>query len=137
MIELESVSGSLEEKVLNYTSISKSLNSKAKGILEAIEGMKKRAENLLKGAERLENDIKSEMEKCDKKKIENEFHSLTLIQNNPRVEISNKELLPNQYWRHKVKETIEPDTAAISKALKENIQIPGAYLVRDMRLAIR
>lgn len=137
MQSLESVNDSLEQKVLNYTSIIKSLECKAHNIEEAIAKMNHRALMLNKGAERLKEIIKVEMQKCDKPKIENEYHEVLLVKNNPRVEFSDKNIIPAEYWRHKVKETLEPDTQAISKALKENVQIPGAYLVRDMRVTIR
>lgn len=137
MQQLEQINDSLEGKVLNYTSIIKSLEAKARNINEAVEGMLKRAESLTKSAERLKETVKQEMAKCDKKKIENEFHAITLVQNNPRVEYSNRDLLPKEYWRCKVKEIVEPDTVNIAKLLKEGAQIPGCYLVRDMRVAIR
>ncbi len=77
------------------------------------------------------------MEECNKEKIENSYHQVRLMLNNPRVEWSDKSIVPKEFWRHKVKETLEPDTAMINKALKEGIEVPGAYLVRDTRLSIR
>ena len=113
------------------------MEAKAKGIKEAMERMEKRIESLTKGADRLKESIKTEMKVCNKKKIENEYHEVLLIQNNPRVEYLDKSLVPNEYWRLKVKETKELDTSLISKLLKEGVIIPGAYLERDMRVAIR
>ncbi len=137
MDDLENINDSLENKILNYASIIKELEAKADAIKKAILSMEKRVESLTKGAERLTEFVKNEMKNCDKKKIENEYHHLALVKNNPKVEYIDKSILPREYWRHKIKEIIEPDTTAISKALKEGISIPGAILIQDVRLTIR
>lgn len=137
MSSLETINDSLENKILNYTAIVKSINAKAKSIREAMENMEKRAVSLEKASERMEQAIKQEMEKCNKEKIENAYHQVRLMLNNPRVEYTDRNAVPKEFWRHKIKETLEPDTSLISKSLKEGIEIPGAYLVRDTRLSIR
>jgi len=137
MSSLESVNDSLENKILNYTSILKSLRSQEKSIEEAMQEMSKRVIELSKKSEVMEGKIKKAMEQCNKEKIENAYHQIRLMLNNPRVEYSDRNCVPKEFWGHKVKETVEPDTSMISKALKEGIEVPGAYLVRDTRLSIR
>ncbi len=110
---------------------------KNKSIDEAMQEMSKRVIALAKQSAWLEQQIKKAMEACNKEKIENSYHQVRLMLNNPRVEWSDKSIVPKEFWRHKVKETLEPDTAMINKALKEGIEVPGAYLVRDTRLSIR
>lgn len=137
MSSLELINDSLENKILNYTAIIKSLRAQEKSIDEAMQEMSKRALSLEKKAERMEKVIKEEIEKCDKKKIENAYHEVRLMLNNPRVEYTDRTIVPKEFWRHKIKETLEPDTTLILKVLKAGREIPGAYLVRDTRLSIR
>ncbi len=137
MESLLAVNDELENKILNYASIIKSIESKAEAIGRAICDMEKRCNSLQKSAERLRELVKLEMQKCEKKKVENEFHVAKLVQNNPKVQITNTDLIPPSYWRKKITEIVEPNTMLISKALKENIDVPGAYLVKEQRLEIR
>lgn len=131
------VNDDLENKVLNYAAIIKSMEAKAKAIDQAVDNMLKRQSSLTKSAERLKETVKHEMQKCEKKKIENAYHQAKLVQNNPKVQFSDKTLIPEPYWRKKIQEIVEPNTIMISKALKENIEVPGAFLVKDQRLEIR
>lgn len=134
---LESINDSLENKVFNYTAMVKSLRAKAKSIDDVVNDMMKRYGNLMKSAEYFENQIRISMDVAKKDKIENEYHEVKLILNNARVAYNDREIVPKEFWRHKIKEVLEPDTSMISKALKEGIEVPGAYLVRDTRLSIR
>ena len=137
MQSLLQVNDDLESKILNYAAIIKSMEAKAEAIEHAIENMMKRGQSIAKSAQRLREAAKLEMQKCEKKKIENEYHQAKLVQNNPKVHYSDKTLIPDAYWRKKIQEIVEPNTLLISKALKENIDVPGAFLVKDQRLEIR
>lgn len=134
---IELINDSMDNKILNYTSIIKSINAKAKCIAEAVEIMENRYDKLVKSADRLQETIKKEMSLCDKNKVENAYHEVKLLINNPRVEYIDKNIIPKKFWKHTIKEILEPDTSLISKSLKDGIEIPGAQLVRDTRLSIR
>lgn len=137
MQALIQVNDDIESKVLNYASMIKSLEAKANAIEEAMVSMAKRRTRILASVNRLKETVKTEMQKCEKKKIENEYHVAKLVQNNPKVQFSDKNLIPEGYWRKHIKEIVEPNTLLISKALKENIEVPGAFLVQEQRLEIR
>lgn len=137
MQELFSINDSFDSKVMNYTSIIKTLEANVKAIENQTESMKKRAESMLKKAEWLKDKVKVEMQLCDKKQVENEFHRVTLIQNNPKVVIFNEDQIPDKYVKHKIKETLEIAKSEMLNDLKNNIEIPGAFLTRDIRLQIK
>lgn len=134
--ELELLSDSLEEKLLNYASIIKTIEAKADAIKAATEKMLKRYDSLEKSAERLKETVKQEMLKCNKKNIENDYHELNIKFNNPKVNVVDQTIIPQQYFRKIVKEVTEINKSLIAKSLKDNIVIPGVSLVRDCRLEI-
>ena len=86
MNELESINDSLENKVLNYTSIIKTLEAQAESISKATEEMFKRAASLIKNSERMRETVKKEMEACNLNKAANEYHEVTIRLNNPKVD---------------------------------------------------
>jgi hypothetical protein len=137
MQAIEDTSDSLENKVLNYTAMIKEIEAKAKAIEDAMHAMSKRAVSLIKASDRLKESVKQEMEHCEKKKIQNEYHSVSLILNNPKVNYTDKALIPTEYMRRKITEIVEPNGNMILQALKENITVPGANMVREHRLQIR
>lgn len=136
MDELLSVNDSIDQKVLNYTAIIKSLDAKADAIKHAMELMEKRKKSLNNSANRLKVIVKIEMEKCDKRNIENEYHRASLKLSIPKVILDDESVLPSEYFRKKIVEKVEANLIKISKALKENIQVPGAHLVQGYRLEI-
>lgn len=134
---LENISDSLDNKVLNYASIIKNIEAKALSIRHAVEEMDKRAASLEKSAERLRETVKTEMTKCEKDKIENDYHAIKLKVNNPKVHYIDESLIPPQFIRKIIKEVEQPNGMLILKSLKDNISIPGVEMVRDTRLEIR
>lgn len=136
MAMIISVNDSLENKVLNYASIIKELEANEVAIDQAVESMLKRAKNIRSKAEKLKEIVKNEMKRCNKEKLENEYHKVRLVFNNPKVSYTDKQLIPEQFMRRKIMEVVEPNTLLISKALKENVAVPGAFLVKEQRLEI-
>jgi hypothetical protein len=134
---LEEINDSLENKILNYTSIIKNMDYKIKSFDDAILSIEKRKISLENASKRMKEIVKFEMERCNKKKIENNYHEISLVLNNPKVVIVNECSIPEEYMRHKVKETIEPDKEAISKALKDGINVPGTIISRETRISIK
>lgn len=134
---LISINDDLETKILNYAAIIKEIEAKAEAIAKAMANMEKRFHSLDKSAERLRQVVKYEMQKCEKKKVENAYHQARLVQNNPKVCFTDKSLIPDEFLRKKIQEIVEPNTSLISKALKENVEVPGAFLVKEQRLEIR
>lgn len=136
MNSLESVSDSFESKALKYASIVKMRQDKLRTVKLKIDMLTKIYNSLFKSILKIESTIKNEMQSCGKKKIENKYHEVKLIFNPPRVEYIDHNIIPDQYLRTRIKEIIEPDAISISKALKEGLKVPGAYLVRDIRVQI-
>jgi SMC interacting uncharacterized protein involved in chromosome segregation len=134
---IQNISDSLENKILNYASIIKTIEAKASSIRHAVEEMIKRAESLENSAERLRESVKSEMTKCQKDKIENDYHEIKLKMNNPKVDYLDRDLIPPEFIRKKIKSIEEPNAILILKALKDNIYVPGVRMIRESRLEIR
>lgn len=135
--QLNTTEENFDEKILAYTSIVKELEAKIDGFKKAIESIEKRAASCINNMEYMKERIKTEMQNCNKKRIENDYHDVKLVLNNPKVDYTDKSLIPEQFIRHQIKEIIEPATSEILKFLKEGNEIPGARLVRETRLAIR
>lgn len=134
---LESINDSLENKILSYASIIKDLESKSRSINDAIKSMQQRVNKIINKSEFLKKILKEEMEKCNKNKIDNEYHEVSISLNNPKVKYLDESLIPDKYLRHKIKEITEPDTIEISKALKNGVSIPGAVLIIETRINIK
>lgn len=134
---LKNISDSLDNKILNYASIVKTIEAKSTSIRHAMEDMEKRAISLEKSAERLRESMKVEMQKCDKQAVENDYHAIKLKINNPKVNVIDEDVIPQEYYRKYIKEVTELNKILIVKCLKDNITIPGVSLVRDSRLEIR
>lgn len=134
---LENINDSLDNKILNYASIVKTIEAKSTSIRHAMEEMEKRAISLEKSAERLREAMKVEMMKCDKAAVENDYHAVKLKLNNPKVHYIDESLIPQQFIRKIIKEVEQPNGMLILKSLKDNISIPGVEMVRESRLEIR
>jgi DNA gyrase/topoisomerase IV subunit A len=134
---LENINDSLENKILNYASIIKTIEAKSQSISNAIDDMIKRADSLNKSAECLRDMVKTEMTKCEKNKVENDYHEVKLKLNNPKVDYLDMDLIPSEFMRKKIKSIEEPNAILILKALKDNVYVPGVRMVRESRLEIR
>lgn len=137
MNEVEFISDSLEDKLLNYTSIIKMLEAQADSICKECNKMEERAMKIENRASQLKELVRLQMIDCAKEKIENDYHEIKIMVNNPRTDIFDEQAIPNDYWKEKVKTTIDIDRIKIANDIKNGILVPGAKLVRDLRLQIK
>ena len=135
--EIEFAHDSLEKKILNYTSIVKTLESEAEAISYRVDEMERRQNKLLEKASKMREAIKSEMLSCNRDKIENEYHSVKTRLNPCKVEFSDRNLLPPRFIKEKITTTNEPDKVLILEELKRDKHVPGAYMTRSSRLEIK
>lgn len=136
LAEIDISHDSLENKILNKTSIVKIFESKANEIGTAIKSMEDRKLSYEKKVEKLKEEIKFHMEACKLERAENAYHLVAIRLNNPKVsEKIDINVLPQKYFKEKINITI--DKLNILKDLKQGIDVPGACMVRETRLEIK
>ena len=76
--------------------------------------------------DKLKDYLRFNMEESGINKISSELFTASLRKGIDVVSIVDMDMLPDEYVS--VKTSIQPDKAAIKKALKEGVEIPGAKL---------
>jgi len=132
---LDALKGTLEIKATNVAAFIGSLDSLAGNMKEAEKRMKVRRSNLEKKAKKLREYIKENMELVGLSKIEAVEFQLAIKNNPPKIEITSENMIPDEFLKVKVSETI--DRVALKTALKNGDDIPGAKLTTSTRLDIK
>lgn len=125
---LEGIQGEFDDKAKAISSMVLNMDGDIEPIDSAIARLQARKKVIQNKQESLKNYLRENMTRCDIKKIACPLFTVTLVQGREIAFIDNEEALPDDYLS--VKTTISPDKAAITKALKEGVEIPGAHLER-------
>lgn len=133
LARLTELSDSMETKAINITMLFKELEASADAIEKERQNMQKREKALKNQIQSLKDYLRSNMERCEIKKIECPQFVISLQKNPCSVEISNEEDIPKEYTKVKV----EIDIAKIKNELKNGVVIPGAHLVQGSSIRIR
>lgn len=133
LARLNELTDTMEDKAINITRLFKELEASAEAIEKERQAMQKREKAIKNQVESLKDYLRSNMERCEIKKIECPQFVISL-QNNPcSVEILNEESIPQEYTKVKT----ELDIAKIKDELKNGVVIPGARLVQRQSIRIR
>lgn len=125
---LEGIQGEFDDKAKAISSMVLNMDGDIEPIDSAIARLQARKKVIQNKQESLKNYLRENMTRCDIKKIACPLFTVTLVQGREIAFIDNEEALPEDYLS--VKTTISPDKTAITKALKEGVEIPGAHLER-------
>jgi len=136
---IEALEGELEDKLIACAHVVLNLESAAIAIKNAAAKQMARAERLAKRAESLRAYMLFNAQCVGMKPIEHTDFVLRLVNNTPSVIIDNQLLIPPEFMR--TPEPLPPpadvpDKAAIAKALKADIEVTGAHLLRGQRIEI-
>jgi len=125
---LEGIQGEFNDKAKAISSMVLNMDGDIEPIDSAIARLQARKKTIQNKQASLKNYLRENMTRCDIKKIACPLFTVTLVQGRELAFIDNEEALPDDYLS--VKTTISPDKTAITKALKEGAEIPGAHLER-------
>lgn len=95
------------------------------GIAAILENAKKRLDRLQKQRDLLRTAIATALEISGRDKLETPVATVALKRVPPKVEIVDEALIPSAYWK---RQDPKLDRQAIAKALKDEIEVPGALL---------
>jgi len=133
---LDAMSGELEVKAQNVVMYARNLQATATAIKEAEEQMAKRRKAIESRAKHLLEYVQGCMETAEVQKIECPHFRLAIQAKPPSVDVYEPGLLPVEYMRTPEAPPPAPDKAAIAAAIKAGKEVPGARLVHGTRLAI-
>ncbi len=134
---LEGMSGDLEVKATNVAMFVRNLESTAVAIKEAEGQMAARRKALERRAERLQTYLRDGMLLAGIQKIESPYFVLSIKNNPPSVAIDEPGLIPAEFMKQPEPPPLSPDKKAIADAIKAGREVPGARLLRGVRLDIK
>ena len=132
---IDGVQDSIEEKAKQVGKIIKNLEAEHIAIINAMQEMKTRADKLNNKIENIKTWLKSNLEKCDIKEINSPYFDIKIKLNPESVVVKDENMIPTIYFRQMI--TKKLDKTLLSKALKDNMMIPGVFLERRTRLEIK
>jgi len=133
---LDAMSGELEVKAQSVVMYARNLQATAAAIKEAEEQMAKRRKAIESRAKHLLEYVQGCMETAEVQRIECPHFRLAIQSKPPSVDVYEPGLLPMEYMRTPEAPPPAPDKAAIAAAIKAGKEVPGARLVQGTRLAI-
>jgi hypothetical protein len=119
---IESLDGTLDDKLLNVAKFIASIENQSAGIAEAEKRQRARRQSLDKKAEWLRDYVKSAMTSTGHTKLTDSYISLALAKLPPSVQIEDESLIPPEFMRTKTEVT--PDKTLI----KNSGGCPGARI---------
>ncbi len=134
---LEAESYPLEAKAQNVAYAVKNLEATAAAIKQAEADMAERRKRIERRAESLKEYAKTCMEIAGVQKIECAHFALSLRHNPPAVDVFEPGLVPAEYMWLAAPPPPAVDKRAIKEALQAGKDVPGAVLVRGIRVEIK
>jgi hypothetical protein len=132
---LNDLTSDIKEKAINVGAFIKNMEAEAQAIECGIAEMEKRKSRLLNKSQKLKDYLKQHLEECEMREIKSTYFDIKIRSNPSSVMINDEALIPKEYIRETILSRI--DKTQLSQALKNNMIIPGALLVRNTRLEIR
>lgn len=134
---LESIAGDLESKAVNVAMFVRNLEATAEQIKAAELAMGTRRKAIETRAEQVRKYLKDGMINAGISKIECPLFRLSIKQNPPSVVIDSEQAILPEFMRRPEPPPPSPDKTAIKEALKNGVDVPGAYLTTSQRLEIK
>ena len=128
---LESIEGDINEKGVNIVKLSNSWDADIDAIDAEIKPLTTRKKALQNRGQSLRDYLRYNMQASGISKIECPLFTVSLRKAREVVQINDESLIPDDYV--KVKTTVTPDKAAILKALKDGVDIPGAEIAESQQ----
>lgn len=123
----------VDNKIENICKVMKNMEAKAAAFKAEEDRMRARRKTLENGVNRLKDSLVAYMLHTNTKKVEAGLFNVSMGMSKS-VNIWSENLLPEEYLVH---QPVKVDKTAISKALKEGVEVPGAELVEKAHVTIR
>lgn len=125
---LEGIEGEFNDKAESLVAVVLNMDGDVSAIDAQIERLNARKSAIRNRQESMKDYLRQNMEATGIKKISCPLFTINCVQGREIALIENEDSLPDEYV--KVKTTVSPDKNAITKALKEGEDVPGASLQR-------
>lgn len=133
---MQLVEADFQEKAVAVVQFTTNLDADVIALDAEIKRLQDRKKAIVNKQESLRDYLRHNMAATGISNIKCQLFSITLSKPAKQVEITDESALPDEFVR--VKTTIAPDKAAIAKALKDGIDVPGAILIDGaQRLTIK
>ena len=133
--EIESIEGEFKSKSANVAKYIRNLEHLASGIKEVEKNQKERRSSLEKKILRLKDYLRINFEKTNTEKIESDDIVIAIYKNPVKVNITDEEKIPEEFF--KIKETKLLNKDKIKESLKDGEDIPGCELIQEKRISIK
>lgn len=132
--KLDSIRDTIQNKCTNIARLFKSIEVTGDAIKAEKDRLSAREKAFRNQVVRLKDYLKTNMEKCDIKKIQCPEFTIA-IQNNPvSLEILDENLVPHEYDKPHIRVI---DNTRLKEALRNGLNVPGAELVQGTHVRIR
>jgi len=122
---MEGIEGEFQEKGKAIAMITLNIDGDLEAIQSQIDRLTERKRIITNRKESLKEYLRTNMEASGITKITHPLFTITCGKGKPIVVIDDEKAIPDDYVSVKVSSA--PDKAAIAKALKEGIEVPGAH----------
>jgi Gp157 protein len=135
LAEIKNAEGAINDKAIAIGTIINNLDAEALGIQEGLKNMEQRFSRVMKKITGLKDYLKTNLEQCNIKEVKSPYFDIKIRNNPPSVIVCEESMIPPQYFCETLMRRL--NKAILAQDLKNNIEIPGAYLAKHTRLEIR
>lgn len=122
---MEGIEGEFQEKGKAIAMVTLNIDGDLEAIQSQIDRLTERKRIIANRKESLKEYLRTNMEASGITKISHPLFTITCGKGKPIVIIDDEKAIPDDYVNVKV--TSAPDKAAIAKAIKDGIEVPGAH----------
>lgn len=122
---MEGIEGEFQEKGKAIAMVALNIDGDLEAIQSQIDRLTERKRIITNRRESLKEYLRTNMEASGITKITHPLFTITCGKGKPIVVIDDEQALPDDFVSVKV--TSAPDKAAIAKAIKDGIEVPGAH----------
>lgn len=122
---MEGIEGEFQEKGKAIAMVTLNIDGDLEAIQSQIDRLTERKRIIANRKENLKEYLRTNMEASGITKITHPLFTITCGKGKPIVVIDDEKAIPDDYVNVKV--TSAPDKAAIAKAIKDGIEVPGAH----------
>jgi hypothetical protein len=136
--ELEQLHIDIEDECISRGKYIRNLEAEAAAIKEAIKEMSERELNIMEKAFKQREKLAERMRACNLKKItKSPLFPVSWKENPVSVDDYDRTAIPQDFWRTKVTESKSVDKDAIKKAIEAGKDVPGARLIRKVKVEFK
>ena len=133
--EIESIEGEFKSKSANVAKYIRNLEHLVAGIKEVENNQKDRRVSLEKKIIKLKDYLRSNFERTNTEKIENDDIVIAMYKNPVKVNILDENKIPEKFFHFKETKVLNKDR--VNESLKNGEDIPGCELIQEKRITIK